>query len=79
MPISEVSTKQQGRSGLGLEAQEATLGRFAEAEGFRFLQTFTETESGSTALGGGSAHTCWRRTEINFRLAAGAIICWTTQ
>jgi DNA invertase Pin-like site-specific DNA recombinase len=42
-----VSTKQQGRSGLGLEAQEATLGRFAEAEGFRFLQTFTETESGA--------------------------------
>ena len=33
----------------------------------------------STALGGGSAHTCRRRTEINFRLAAGAIICWTTQ
>ena len=42
-----VSTKQQGRSGLGLEAQEAALARFAEAEGFRFLQTFTETESGA--------------------------------
>jgi DNA invertase Pin-like site-specific DNA recombinase len=34
-------------SGLGLEAQEAALARFAEAEGFRFLQTFTETESGA--------------------------------
>jgi DNA invertase Pin-like site-specific DNA recombinase len=42
-----VSTARQGRSGLGLEAQEAALMRFAEAEGFRFLQTFTETESGA--------------------------------
>ena len=42
-----VSTARQGRSGLGLEAQQAALMRFAEAEGFRFLQTFTETESGA--------------------------------
>jgi DNA invertase Pin-like site-specific DNA recombinase len=42
-----VSTAKQGRSGLGLEAQEAALAKFAEAEGFRFLQTFTETESGA--------------------------------
>jgi DNA invertase Pin-like site-specific DNA recombinase len=41
-----VSTAKQGRSGLGLQAQEAALAKFAEAEGFRFLQTFTETESG---------------------------------
>jgi DNA invertase Pin-like site-specific DNA recombinase len=41
-----VSTTKQGRSGLGLEAQEAALARFAEAEGFAFLQTFSETESG---------------------------------
>src|SRR4030081_3243987 len=41
-----VSTAQQGRSGLGLEAQIAALAKFAEAEGFQFLQTFTETESG---------------------------------
>jgi DNA invertase Pin-like site-specific DNA recombinase len=37
-----VSTAKQGRSGLGLEAQEAALAKFAEAEGFRFLQTFTK-------------------------------------
>ena len=37
----------QGRSGLGLEAQQAALVRFAEAEGFKLLQTFTETESGA--------------------------------
>jgi DNA invertase Pin-like site-specific DNA recombinase len=42
-----VSTARQGRSGLGLEAQQAALAKFAEAEGFRFLQTFTETESGA--------------------------------
>jgi hypothetical protein len=42
-----VSTAKQGRSGLGLEAQEAALRKFAEAEGFHFLQTFTETESGA--------------------------------
>ena len=42
-----VSTARQGRSGLGLEAQQAALTRFAEAEGFSLLQTFTETESGS--------------------------------
>ena len=42
-----VSTARQGRSGLGLEAQQAALARFAEAEGFSLLQTFTETESGA--------------------------------
>ena len=42
-----VSTARQGRSGLGLEAQQAALTKFAEAEGFKLLQTFTETESGT--------------------------------
>jgi len=41
-----VSTQKQGKSGLGLEAQQAALARFAEAEGFEFAETFTETESG---------------------------------
>ncbi|SRR6266567_3334772 len=41
-----VSTQKQGKSGLGLEAQQAALARFAEAEGFEFSETFTETESG---------------------------------
>jgi DNA invertase Pin-like site-specific DNA recombinase len=31
-----VSTAKQGRSGLGLEAQQEALRRFAEAEGFSF-------------------------------------------
>jgi DNA invertase Pin-like site-specific DNA recombinase len=39
--------RQAGSLGAGLEAQQAALAKFAEAEGFRFLQTFTETESGA--------------------------------
>jgi DNA invertase Pin-like site-specific DNA recombinase len=57
-----VSTAKQGRSGLGLEAQQAALARFAEAEGFRFLQTFTETESGADD----------KRPELNAAIAAAA-------
>ena len=41
-----VSTAKQGRSGLGLEAQQEALQRFAEANGFAFLETLTEVESG---------------------------------
>lgn len=44
-----VSTARQGRSGLGLEAQQAALARFAEAEGYRLLQTFQEVETGKGA------------------------------
>jgi DNA invertase Pin-like site-specific DNA recombinase len=41
-----VSTAQQGRSGLGLEAQQAALARFAEAEGYSLIETFEEIETG---------------------------------
>jgi DNA invertase Pin-like site-specific DNA recombinase len=41
-----VSTGKQSRSGLGLEAQQATIKRFAEQEGFEIVQTFTEVQSG---------------------------------
>jgi DNA invertase Pin-like site-specific DNA recombinase len=44
-----VSTQQQGRSGLGLEAQRAALERFAEAEGFDMLATLEEVETGKGA------------------------------
>ena len=43
---TRVSTASQGRSGLGLEAQQAALARFAEAEGFKLLETFSEVETG---------------------------------
>jgi DNA invertase Pin-like site-specific DNA recombinase len=41
-----VSTAGQGKSGLGLEAQRASLARFAEAEGFEVVAEFVEVETG---------------------------------
>jgi DNA invertase Pin-like site-specific DNA recombinase len=57
-----VSTKAQGRSGLGLEAQQSALARFAEAEGLEITRTFMETESGK--------HADDRRPELAAALAA---------
>jgi DNA invertase Pin-like site-specific DNA recombinase len=42
-----VSTKEQGRSGLGLEAQRATIERVAAAENIKILDWFTEVQSGA--------------------------------
>jgi DNA invertase Pin-like site-specific DNA recombinase len=44
-----VSTQKQGTSGLGLEAQGEAIRRFAEAEGRRVIETFTEVETGKGA------------------------------
>jgi DNA invertase Pin-like site-specific DNA recombinase len=41
-----VSTDGQGKSGLGLEAQQAAVQRFAEAESFTIVETFVEVETG---------------------------------
>jgi len=41
-----VSTAKQGRSGLGMEAQQEAIARFAEAEGFEIAETFLEVETG---------------------------------
>ena len=41
-----VSHKKQGKSGLGLEAQRATVTAFAAAEGFEIIAEFIEVESG---------------------------------
>lgn len=41
-----VSTAQQGRSGLGLEAQEAAVDNFCSSRECRTLGTYTEIESG---------------------------------
>ena len=42
-----VSTQKQGRSGLGLEAQQVALAKFCTAEAFTLVETYTETESGA--------------------------------
>ena len=44
-----VSTAQQGKSGLGLEAQKAAIARFAEAEGIELIAEFQEVETGKGA------------------------------
>src|SRR5271166_4335020 len=44
-----VSTREQGRSGLGIDAQRAAVARFAEAEGFEIVAEFTEVETGKGA------------------------------
>src|SRR5436853_29584 len=40
-----VSTKTQGRSGLGLEAQREAIQRFCQAERFHIVESFVEVES----------------------------------
>jgi DNA invertase Pin-like site-specific DNA recombinase len=59
-----VSTAQQGRSGLGLEAQRQALARFAEAEGYEIAREYVEIETGkgSDALS--------RRPQLNAALTA---------
>jgi DNA invertase Pin-like site-specific DNA recombinase len=41
-----VSTAQQGKSGLGIEAQRDAIQRFAAAEGLKLVQEFVEIETG---------------------------------
>ena len=61
---TRVSTSSQGRSGLGLEAQTAALARFAEAEGYALVETFTEIETGK------GADALDRRPQLSAALAA---------
>ena len=44
-----VSTKEQGRSGLGLDAQGHAIQDFADREGFNLIQEFEEIETGKGA------------------------------
>ncbi len=44
-----VSTQRQQRSGLGIEAQRATVARFAESEGFKIIAEYVEAETGKGA------------------------------
>ena len=45
-----VSTARQGRSGLGLEAQQAAIEQFVRQRGAEVVQAFTEVESGKSAM-----------------------------
>ena len=44
-----VSSTQQGRSGLGIEAQRQALAQFAEADGFEIVREYVEVETGKGA------------------------------
>jgi DNA invertase Pin-like site-specific DNA recombinase len=44
-----VSTQRQQRSGLGIDAQRATIARFAEAEGLKVIGEYVEAETGKGA------------------------------
>jgi DNA invertase Pin-like site-specific DNA recombinase len=41
-----VSASKQGKSGLGIEAQQEALNRFAAAEGFELVRVFVQIETG---------------------------------
>jgi DNA invertase Pin-like site-specific DNA recombinase len=49
--LLQVSTQQQRKSGLGLEAQKEAVERFAAAEGFEVTHDFVEVESGVDMIG----------------------------
>jgi DNA invertase Pin-like site-specific DNA recombinase len=59
-----VSTRQQQRSGLGIEAQRASVTRFAEAENLRIIAEYVEAETGK------GADALDRRPQLTAALAA---------
>jgi DNA invertase Pin-like site-specific DNA recombinase len=62
-----VSTRQQHRSGFGIEAQRATVTRFAEAENLRIIAEYVEAETGK------GADALDRRPQLAAALAAAAM------
>lgn len=58
-----VSSREQGRSGLGLNTQGNTIARFAEAEGYELVAEFTEIETGK-------GHDAHRRPQLAAALDA---------
>src|SRR4030088_397466 len=62
-----VSTQRQGRSGLGIEAQRATIERFAKTESLAIAAEFVEFESGK------GADALERRPQLAAALAAAKV------
>lgn len=60
-----VSTQKQGRSGLGLEAQQEAVRRFAERYGLEVVEEFREVETGK------GADALETRPELKAAIAAG--------
>src|ERR1700727_1379967 len=58
-----VSTAQQGKSGLGIEAQRLALDAFAKANGFEIVAEFVEVETGQ------NSDAIELRPQLNARLA----------
>jgi DNA invertase Pin-like site-specific DNA recombinase len=48
--LVRVSTSEQGKSGLGLAAQESAIRSFAAAEGFDIVELFSEVASGAQGI-----------------------------
>src|SRR4030081_2361665 len=60
-----VSTQQQQRSGLGIEAQRAAIERFAAAESLTIIEKYAEFETGK------GADALDRRPQLSAGLGAG--------
>jgi hypothetical protein len=53
-PFLHHYARRDGNSGLSLAAQRDAIDRFAQAEGFEIVGTFTEVETGKGADDGGA-------------------------
>jgi DNA invertase Pin-like site-specific DNA recombinase len=63
-----VSTESQGKSGLGLEAQQMAIQQFADAEGYEVAEWFREVETGK------GSDAMDRRPQLAAALKAGRVL-----
>lgn len=71
---ARVSTATQGRSGLGVQAQQEALTRFAHAEDFELVRVFVEVETAKAAMPLNAVHSLplrWLKRD-----AGGAQSAW---
>src|SRR3954452_24007887 len=67
-----VSTGQQGKSGLGIEAQRAAIARFIAAEDYEQIAEFVEVETGKGSDAWSGGHSWPRRWPARSRPRAPA-------